>query len=55
VVGKDLNWKGRAMEVVLPGLKGMDDGKEFAVINIIVSFRLRERLGKVRAGMPIPI
>jgi len=42
VVSKDLNWERRAVEVVSPGLKGTDDGKEFAIINIIVSFCLRE-------------
>jgi len=42
VVGKDLDGEGRAMEVVSPGFKGMDDSEEFAVIDIIVSFRLRE-------------
>ena len=55
MVGKDLYWEGRAMEVVSPGFKGTDDGKEFAIVNIIVSFCLRERLGKVGAGVPIPI
>jgi len=55
VVGKDLDWERRAVEVVSPGFKGTDDGEEFAVIDIIVSFCLREQLGEVRAGVPIPI
>jgi len=55
VVSKDLNWERRAVEVVSPGFKGTDDGEEFAIINIIVLFCLRERLGKVGAGVPIPV
>ena len=55
MVGKDLDWEGRTVEVVLPGFKGADDGEEFTVIDIIVSFSLRERLGEVGAGVPIPV
>ena len=42
VVGKDLDWEWGAMEVVSEGFKGADDSEEFAVIDIIVSFCLRE-------------
>jgi len=55
VVSKDLDWERRAVEVVSPGFKGTDDGEEFVIIDIIVSFCLRERLGEVGAGVPIPI
>jgi len=55
VVGKDLNWERRAVKVVSPGFKGTDDSKEFTIINIIVSFCLRERLGKVGTRVPIPV
>jgi len=40
VVGKDLNQKGGAVKVVSPGLEGVDDCKEFTVVDIIVSFCL---------------
>jgi len=55
VVGKDLDWERRAMEVVSPGFKGADDSEEFAVIDIVVSFCLRKQLGEIGAGVPIPI
>jgi len=42
MVGEDLNWKRRAVEVVSPGFEGTDDGKEFMIIDIIVSFCLGE-------------
>jgi len=42
VVGKDLNWEGGAMKVVLPRFKDANDGEEFVVIDIIVLFCLRE-------------
>ena len=38
VVGKDLYGKGGTMEIVAPRFQGANDGKEFAVIDIIVSF-----------------
>jgi len=42
VVSKNLNWKRGAMEVVLEEFEGADDGKEFAIVDVIVSFSLRE-------------
>ena len=38
VVSKDLNGKKGSVEVVSPGFQGTDDGKEFSVIDVIVSF-----------------
>ena len=38
VVGKDLHGKWGSMEVVSPGFQGMDDGKEFSVVDVVVSF-----------------
>ena len=38
VVGEDLDREGGSMEVVAPGFQGADDGKEFPVVNVIVSF-----------------
>ena len=38
VVGEDLYWKGRAMKIVVPRFQGTDNGKEFAVVDVIVSF-----------------
>jgi len=55
MVNEDLNWEGGAMEVVLPRFEGANDGKEFSVIDVIVSFSLRERLGEIGVGMPISI
>jgi len=55
VVGKDLDREWRAVKVVSPGFKGADDSEEFAVIDIIVLFCLRERLGEVGTGVPIPV
>jgi len=55
MVGEDLNQERGAVEVVSPGLKGTDDSEEFAIIDVIVLFCLRERLGEVGTGMPVPI
>ena len=42
VIGEHLYQKRRPMKVMLPGLQGMDDSKEFSVIDIIVLFCGRE-------------
>ena len=55
VVGEDLDREWRAMEVMPPGLQGMDDGKELLVIDIIVLLGRDERLGEVGTGMSITI
>ena len=38
MVSEDLYRERGSMEVVLPGFQGMDDGEEFSVIDVIVSF-----------------
>ena len=55
VVGEDLYGEQGSMEVVSPGFQGPDDGKEFSVINVIVSFCWRGQLGEVGAGVLIAI
>ena len=42
VISENLYREGRAMEVVAPGFQGMDDRKEFFVVDIMVSFGRRE-------------
>ena len=44
MVGEDLYRKGGAMKVVAPRLQGTDDGEEFAVIDVVVSFGGEEGL-----------
>ena len=44
VVSEDLYGKGGTMEIVAPRLQGANDGKEFAVINIVISFGRGEGL-----------
>ena len=55
MVSENMDREGGSVEVVLPGFQGVDDSEEFLVIDVIVSFCWRERLGEVRAGMPIAI
>jgi len=55
VVSEDLDWEGRAVKVVSKGFESANYGEEFGVINIVVSFCLRERLGKVGAGVPVAV
>ena len=42
VIGEDLDWERRSVEVVSPRFQGADDGKEFSVIDVVVSFCWRE-------------
>ena len=55
VVYKDLDREWGAMEVMSTRLQGMNDGKEFTVINVIVLFGWYERLREVGVGMPVTI
>ena len=55
VVGEDLHGERGTMEVVTPRLQGVNDGKEFAVVDVIISFGGGEGLGEVGAGVPIPV
>ena len=55
LVSKDLYGKGGAMEVVSPRFQGTDDGKEFLVINVVVSFSRDEQLREIRTRMPVAV
>lgn len=44
-----------ALEVVTPVVQGVDNSKQFAIINVVVTFHGREGLGQVCAGMEISI
>ena len=55
MVSEDLYRERGSVEVVLPTLQGMDDGKEFSVIDVIVSFCQGERLGEVGTGVPFAV
>ena len=47
VVHKDLDREWGSMEVMSPGFQGVDDGEEFAVVDVVVSFSGDERLQEV--------
>ena len=55
MIGEDLNGEGGSVEVVSLGFQGMDDGKEFPVIDVIVSFCRDEQLREVGIGMPVTV
>ena len=38
MVGEDLHREGGTMEIMAPGFQGANDGKEFSVIDVVVSF-----------------
>ena len=55
MVSEDLYKERGPVKVVSPGLQGMDDGKEFSVIDVIVSFCQGERFGEVGTGVPLAV
>ena len=55
VVGKDLYGKGGTMEIVAPRFQGANDGEEFTVIDIIVSFGGGEGLGEIGTRVPVTV
>ena len=55
MIGKNLDWEGGAVEVVTPCFESANNSEEFAIINVIVLFCWRERLGEIGARMPVSI
>ena len=55
VVSEDLDREGGAMEIVAPCFQGANDGKEFAVVDVVIPFRRGERLREVGARVPVAI
>ena len=55
VIGEHLYQNEGSMKVMLPGFQGVDDCKEFLVIDVIVPFSERESLREVGAWVPFPI
>ena len=55
VVSEDLDGEEGTMKVVLPSFEGMDDGREFMVIYVIVMPHERKGLRKIGIGMPFSI
>ena len=53
VIGEDRDGVRSSLQVLLPLDKGKDNSKEFAIIDVIVSFGRREGLGKVSAGVKV--
>ena len=47
VIHKDLDGEGGTMEIMSPRLQGTNDGKEFSVIDVIISFCSDEQLREV--------
>ena len=55
MVHEDLDQEGRPVEVIPPWLQGMDDYKEFMVIDIIVVFGRDEWLGEVGVWVSVTV
>jgi len=45
VVGHNVNWKGRALQVVTPALESLEDSKELLVVSIIVQLGRSQSVG----------
>ena len=55
MVGEDLYRKRGSSKVVAPCLQGIDDSKEFPVVNIIVAFGREEGVRQVGARVPVSV
>ena len=55
VVCEDLYQKGGAVEVMPSRLQGVDDGKKFSVVDVVVLFCQDEQLREVGTGVPVTI
>jgi len=45
VISDHINRKGRGFEIVMPDLEGIEDGKEFLIMSIIVQFGRFKSMG----------
>ena len=55
VVGEDLHREWGTMEIVTPRLQGANDGKKFAIIDIVIPFSEGEGLRQVGTWVPVAI
>ena len=55
VVCEDLDREEGVVEIMSPGLQGMDDGKEFLVVDIVNLFCWGEQLREVRTGVSVTV
>ena len=55
MIGEKGDRMGGSLEVVAPMVKGVDNGEQLPIINIIVAFGWGEGLGEISARMKIPI
>ena len=52
MIGKDFKLMGTTFEVMSPFMKSFDDGEEFLIINVVVSFGLNKGLRHEGDGVP---
>ena len=55
VISEDLYGERGTVEVIPPGLQGLDDGEKLPVVDVIVSFCRDKRLREVGTGVPITV
>ena len=55
MISEDLDREGGPGEVLSPCLKGVEDGEEFSVIDVIVPFSRGEGLREVGAWVPLAV
>ena len=55
MISEDLDREGGSGEVLSPCLKGMEDGEEFSVIDVVVPFGGGEGLREVGAWVPLAV
>ena len=53
MISEDRDGVRSSLQVLFPFNKGEDNSKEFAIVDVIVSFGRREGLGKVSAGVKV--
>ena len=55
MVGEKGDGMGGSLEVVAPMVKGVDNGEQLSIVNIIVAFSRGEGLGEISTRVKIPI
>ena len=55
MVGEEGYWVDHALEIVSPMIQGVDNSKEFPIINVIISFCRSEHLRKIGTGVKVSV
>ena len=55
MIGEDSDAMWGSLKIVFPLFKGLDDGEEFSIVDVVISLGRSERFREVGAGMQVAV